>query len=130
MFLTALEQHSVYFERVEESRLCHEDLHGYNILFNWQGGKWRLATILDFDKVWAGHAETDLARLEIWRGMTSPDFWTAYQIYRKLDDDYVHRRLVYQLLWCLEYARPTREHLADTQDVCKGLGLPALEAFG
>jgi hypothetical protein len=31
----------------------------------------RLATIQDFEKAWAGHSETDLARLEFWRGMTS-----------------------------------------------------------
>lgn len=129
LFFVALEQRSALFEKVEESRLCHEDLHGYNILFNQQAGAWRLATILDFDKAWAGHVETDLARMEIWRGMTSPDFWTAYRVYYHPDEDYHHRRPVYQLLWCLEYARPTREHLADTQDVCRELGLPVLESL-
>jgi Ser/Thr protein kinase RdoA (MazF antagonist) len=51
-----------------------DDLHGHNILFQYDLGKWRLATILDFDKAWAGHAESDLARLEIWKGMASEAF--------------------------------------------------------
>lgn len=128
-FLAALERRSALFERVTQSRLCHEDLHGHNILFSRGSRGWQLAAILDFDKSWAGHVETDLARLEIWRGMTSPDFWAAYQELQTLEDGYTDRRPVYQLLWCLEYACPTQEHLADTQRVCQELGLPALGSF-
>jgi aminoglycoside phosphotransferase (APT) family kinase protein len=128
-FLVALEQRSDCFERVAESRLCHEDLHGYNILFAHLAGEWRLATILDFDKAWAGPPETDLARLELWKGMTSPDFWAAYRLYRSLEDGYVQRRPVYQLLWCLEYASQTQEHLIDTQRVCQELGIPVLHSL-
>lgn len=128
-FLTALERRSTWFDGVVKSRLCHEDLHGYNILFSRSGGEWRLATILDFDKAWAGHAETDLARLEIWRGMTSPDFWDAYRLLCPVDADYLQRRPIYQLLWCLEYARSTPEHLADTQRVCRELGISVIESF-
>jgi len=128
-FLTALEQRSTWFDGVVESRLCHEDLHGYNILFSRLGGEWRLATILDFDKAWAGHAETDLARLELWRGMTSPDFWEAYRLLSPMDVDYLQRRPIYQLLWCLEYARSSPEHLADTQRVCRELGISVIDSF-
>lgn len=125
-FLSALEQRSHWFEVVEDSRLCHEDLHGHNILFIRQSDQWRLATVLDFDKAWAGHAETDLARLEFWRGMTAPAFWEAYRTLQPLDDNYVHRRPVYQLLWCLEYASPTQQHLADTRRVFQELDLPVV----
>lgn len=36
---------------------------------------------------------------------------------------YAERRAMHQLLWCLEYAHPTRQHLADTARVCAALGL-------
>jgi aminoglycoside phosphotransferase (APT) family kinase protein len=128
-FIAALEQRAVLFDGLVESRMCHEDLHGYNILFHMEAGKWRLATILDFDKAWAGHLETDLARLELWTGMTSPDFWASYRHLRSLDVGYLQRRPIYQLLWCLEYARSTPEHLADTRRVCQELGIPVIDAF-
>jgi fructosamine-3-kinase len=128
-FLDALEQRAGWFDSIKYSGLCHEDLHGYNILFNRQGGKWHLAAILDFDKAWAGSPETDLARLEIWSGMTSSEFWTAYRGLRQLEDGYLQRRPVYQLLWCLEFARSTPEHLADTRQVCQELGIPVIESF-
>jgi Ser/Thr protein kinase RdoA (MazF antagonist) len=128
-FLAALEQRSVWFDGVVDSSLCHEDLHGNNILFSRSGGQWRLTTILDFDKAWAGHAETDLARLELWTGMTSPDFWEMYFRLRHLDADYIQRRPIYQLLWCLEYARSTPQHLADTRRVCSELGIPVIDSF-
>ncbi|MEW6093889.1 MAG: fructosamine kinase family protein, partial [Chloroflexota bacterium] len=103
--------------------------HKHNILFQRQQGQWRLATILDFDKAWAGHHETDLARLELWEGMTSKAFWRSYRAICPADPLYKQRRPIYQLLWCLEYARPTAKHLADTQRVCAELGLPGLERF-
>lgn len=129
VFFGVLEQHAGWFEGVVDSRLCHEDLHGYNILFSRQAGKWRLATILDFEKNWAGHVETDLARLALWRGMTSADFWAAYQSLQPIDRNFEQRRPVYQLLWCLEYACPTQQHLADTRGVCQELGIRAVESF-
>lgn len=128
-FLEVLQQRSKWFEDPQTAGLCHEDLHHANILFSKQAGEWRLATILDFDKAWAGPAESDLARLEIWRGMTSPDFWAAYRALRTLDDGYLQRRPLYQLLWCLEYANPTPEHLEDTRLVCQELGCPVIESF-
>jgi hypothetical protein len=129
IFLSALDQRKGLFSNVQRSSLCHEDLHGHNILFHQEDGEWRLATILDFDKAWAGHAETDLARLDLWRGMTSPAFWQAYETVHPPDELYKLRRPVYQLLWCLEYARPTQDHLADTRRVCAELGIPAIENF-
>ena len=128
-FLAALAKRARWFEQAQGASLCHEDLHGYNILFNQQAGQWHLSAILDFDKAWAGHAETDLARLEIWRGMTSPDFWAAYRALRPVEEGYLQRRPVYQLLWCLEYARTTRQHLADTRRVCQELGELVIESF-
>ena len=130
-FLDALERRSKWFEQHQEASLCHEDLHHSNILFEKQGGEWRLSAILDFDKAWAGPPESDLARLEIWRGMTSPDFWAAYLDVRAaaVDDGYLQRRPVYQLLWCLEYANPTPAHLADTRQVCQELGCPVIKSF-
>jgi aminoglycoside phosphotransferase (APT) family kinase protein len=128
-FLAALEQHSTCFEQMPGAGLCHEDLHHSNILFTKRAEQWRLAAILDFDKAWAGPTESDLARLEIWRGMTSPDFWDSYRALRTVDDGYLQRRPIYQLLWCLEFARSTPDHLADTRRVCQELGRPVIESF-
>jgi fructosamine-3-kinase len=129
MFISLLEKQEHLFRDVRQASLCHEDLHGYNLLFQKQQGQWRLATILDFDKAWAGHHEIDLARLEFWKGMTSEAFWQAYQAVCPNEPMYQQRRPIYQLLWCLEYARPTVEHLADTQHLCAELGLPRIERF-
>ncbi len=129
LFSAVLEKRQHLFSDVRQARLCHEDLHQHNILFQHRQGQWRLATILDFDKAWAGHHETDLARLELWRGMTSQEFWRSYEAICPREPLYQQRRPIYQLLWCLEYARSTPEHLADTQRVCEQLGLPRLERF-
>jgi fructosamine-3-kinase len=129
LFFDVLEQRAHLFETVHQPALCHEDLHHYNILFRYHQNHWRLAAILDFDKAWAGHAESDLARLEIWNGMTGDEFWHAYKTTHVLDHHYPQRRAVYQLFWCLEYASPTVAHLADTRRVCAALGLAPIENF-
>ncbi len=129
LFFSALERQRPLFLDVRGASLCHEDLHKHNILFRRDRGRWRLATILDFDKAWAGHHETDLARLELWRGMTRAEFWGPYEAICPIAPPYRERRALYQLLWCLEYARPTAEHLADTQRLCRELGLSHLEKF-
>lgn len=129
LFLETLEQRAKLFADVGDASLCHEDLHRYNILFQQHQGRWRLATILDFDKAWAGHHESDLARLEFWRGMTSKEFWSAYSAIHPLDPLYQQRRLVYQFLWCLEFAKPSAEHLADTRRLCEELGIEPVEHF-
>jgi fructosamine-3-kinase len=129
LFLSVLDQHERLFVDIHTPSLCHEDLHQHNILFQQRQGKWHLATILDFDKAWAGHHETDLARLEFWRGMTSREFWQAYEAICPIEPLFSQRRLIYQLLWCFEYARSTPEHIADTQRLCAALGLPRLEQY-
>lgn len=129
LFFSVLEQHQHLFLDIHHASLCHEDLHKYNLLFQYRLGQWRLATILDFDKAWAGHPETDLARLELWEGMMSDEFWRSYEGICPIAPLYTQRRPIYQLLWCLEYARPTPEHLADTQRLCKELGYPHFERF-
>jgi len=129
LFLDVLEQRRALFLDVGPARLCHEDLHRYNILFEHRDGKWRLSTILDFDKAWAGHHEIDLARLDLWRGMTNDAFWRSYRAVCPVAPQYPERRPVYQLLWCLEFASSTAQHLADTEGVCAELGIPRLEQF-
>jgi Ser/Thr protein kinase RdoA (MazF antagonist) len=129
LFFSALEKQQHLFLDIRHASLCHEDLHKYNILFQHRRGQWHLATILDFDKAWAGHHETDLARLELWEGMMSSGFWSSYEAICPIAPLYEQRRPIYQLLWCLEYARSTAEHLADTQRLCAELGLPCLERF-
>ncbi|MFZ6026189.1 MAG: phosphotransferase family protein [Chloroflexota bacterium] len=129
LFLTVLEQQTQLFVNVRQPELCHEDLHAYNILFQPRQDRWQLAAILDFDKSWAGHTESDLARLELWRGMTGNAFWQAYRSVRTVDQAYEQRRALYQLFWCLEYASPSPDHLADTRRVCETLGLPPVERF-
>jgi aminoglycoside phosphotransferase (APT) family kinase protein len=129
LFSSALERHRALFLDVRHASLCHEDLHKHNILFQYRQGRWHLATILDFDKAWAGHHETDLARLELWKGMISDEFCRSYEAICPVEPQYKQRRPIHQLLWCLEYARPTAEHLADTRRLCVELGLPCLERF-
>jgi len=79
--------------------------------------------VIDFDSAWAGCSESDLARLELWRGMMGEGFWETYQNYVPVSARYPERRPIYQLLWCLEYARPTAQHLADTKRICATLGI-------
>jgi len=129
LFTPVLDKNRPLFLNVNQSSLCHEDLHKYNILFQYQNGCWRLATILDFDKAWAGHHEIDLARLELWKGMVSADFWLAYKALQPVDKLYEQRRPIYQLLWCFEYAQNSNQHLKDTNALCAQLGAPLLERF-
>lgn len=130
LFLAFLETKRELFSNVHRACLCHEDLHGYNIIFQQVQSHWQLATILDFDKAWAGHQEIDLARMELWDGMTQADFWLDYKALRSVDELYLQRRPIYQLLWCLEYAVQSSGHLVDTQKLCKELGFPLVERFG
>ncbi len=123
LFLELLDRRRELFADVTTAVLCHDDLHHHNILFHQEQNGWRLATILDFDKAWAGPAESDLARLELWRGMTGHGFWPAYCALHEVAPSYARRRPIYQLLWCLEYAVASPEHHADTQRVCAELGI-------
>jgi fructosamine-3-kinase len=127
LFVSVLERHQELFVDLRHASLCHEDLHKYNILFQHQQRAWRLATILDFDKAWAGHHEIDLARFEFWEGTLSQEFWQSYEAIHPLEPLYRQRRPIYQLLWCFEYAQPTTKHLADTQRLCAELGIPRFD---
>ena len=86
LFLGLLETRAGDFSDIETASLCHEDLHRHNILFARVDGQWQLATILDFDKVWAGHFETDLARLDFWDDMGGEAFWEAYRAMQPIYD--------------------------------------------
>jgi len=129
-FFSALEPRQELFLDLGPASLCHEDLHGYNLLFDRTNHGWRLSGVLDFDKAWAGSRESDLARLEFWDGMTGNAFWQAYQRSYPMDLAYPQRRLLYQLFWCLEYAAPTLRHQADTDKVCRALGIPQINLLG
>ena len=122
-FAQVIKERAELFESVTQPVLCHDDLHHYNILFDHERGNWRLAGILDFDKAWAGHAETDLARLDFWDNMMGDGFREAYMALHDIEFGYDQRRLVYQLLWCLEYALPTPRHRADLARVCEALNI-------
>jgi Ser/Thr protein kinase RdoA (MazF antagonist) len=129
LFAGVLSERRELFASIMQPCLCHDDLHRHNILFTPEGGGWRLAAILDFDSGWAGHHESDLARLDLWRGMTSPRFRRIYRAAHAVDPGYEERRPVHQLLWCLEYAESTPEHLTDTERVCRELGIPPVTRF-
>ncbi len=122
-FLELLRERAHLFADVTTARLTHEDLHADNILFRYEGGRWQLSGIVDFDSAWAGDPESDLARLELWRGMMGEGFPEAYAAVRPVAPGYLARRALYQLLWCLEYGRSTAQHIADTRHVCAALGL-------
>ena len=61
--------------------------------------------------------------------MAGGGFWQAYETIHAVEPFLELRRPVYQLLWCLEYARSTEEHLANSQGVCKELGVPIIQHF-
>ena len=121
--LRLLTEQRPLFDGVGPPTLCHEDLHGHNVLVTQLGGRWRLAAILDFEKAWAGHREIDLARMEFWDGMTGPGFWAEYEQAHPTDDGYPARRPVYQFLWCLEFGAATARHLADTRRLARIVGV-------
>jgi aminoglycoside phosphotransferase (APT) family kinase protein len=102
--------------------LCHDDLHSANVLLAPDGDGWRIAALLDWDKAWSGPAESDVARMAFWDGMTGPGFWEVYRAAMPERDGEPRRALVHQLMWCLEYDSPTARHRADTTAVLAALG--------
>lgn len=127
LFFAALEQRAGLFDP-SAPVLDHEDLHQHNILFRQTGSSWSLAAILDFDKAWAGSAESDLARMDLWN-MTGDFFYDGYTSILPVPSGYAGRRALYQFFWCLEYAKPTADHLALTQGFCREFGLPVIRQF-
>lgn len=126
-FRALIERERRLFTHPSAATLCHDDLHGANILLSEDGTA--LAGILDFDKAWAGPAESDLARMELWTGMTGSDFWETYLARHSLDHGYPDRRPIYQLLWCFEYGSNEPDHLELTNSLCRRLGVPEVRAF-
>jgi fructosamine-3-kinase len=127
IFSTVVHERAALFDGVGEATLCHEDLNPSNILLRPdEEGAWRLAAILDFDSAWAGSPESDIARLELWRGMAGEGFRAAYEEVRPIAGGYEARRPIYQLLWCLEYASRSPLHAADTVRVCAELDIPPI----
>ena len=132
LFAAVLQAHASDFADLAEPRLTHEDLNPYNLLLvpgDEPDDDWRLAAVLDFGSAWAGCPESDIARLELWRDMMDDGFTEGYTASQPIAADYPKRRPVYQLLWCLEYARPTAQHHADTARVCATLNIPPV-TFG
>ena len=123
LFAGLLREHAAVFAGMHTGTLCHEDLNPHNLLVVEREGQAPVVALIDFDSAWAGCAESDLARLELWRGMVGDGFWEAYRAIAPLSPSYPARRPLYQLLWCLEYARPTPQHHADTARVCAELGI-------
>jgi Ser/Thr protein kinase RdoA (MazF antagonist) len=123
-----LERRRGDFTGTPDAGIVHEDLHGFNILFD-PVEPTQIAAILDFDKAWAGPIESDIARLELWRGMSGPTFMDTYRSRHTAHDGYERRRPIYQLLWCYEFAVNSLEHLRDTNDLHGALGLSTIEDF-
>ena len=92
------------------------------MIFGIDGGPVLLG-IIDWDKAWAGPAESDLARMAFWDHMTGPGFWSAYGTAASTDPA-ARRMLIYQLMWCLDYNEATPRHRADTARLCRALGVP------
>lgn len=124
LFLSLLQDRRSLFEEILSGVLCHEDLNPSNLLVANTPGQRPVISVIDFDSAWAGCAESDLARLEFWRGMMGEGFWEAYGAHAPISTRYAERRPIYQFLWCLEYARSTRQHLVDTARICATLGIP------
>ena len=118
-----LERYDSLLDEASEPVLCHDDLHHQNLVFRAAAGEYRLVGVLDWDKAWAGPADSDLARLAFWDDMTGPGFWSVYRAAVPAVDGEDERLLVHQLLWCLEYDVPTERHRADTAALVRRLGL-------
>lgn len=109
-----LDRHADLFVGPARPTLTHDDLHHSNLLFRSGAGGWRLVGVLDWDKAWAGPAESDVARMAFWDDMTDPAFWSVYRDGVPAADGWSRRAQVYQLLWCLEYDVDTGQHRRDT----------------
>jgi aminoglycoside phosphotransferase (APT) family kinase protein len=123
LFVALLRERATLFDGMQNGSLCHDDLNPNNILVVDLAEAGPAVAVIDFDSAWAGCPESDLARLELWRGMIGDGFWDAYLDEASVSPHYPERRPLFQLLWCLEYARPTPQHLADTARVCAELGV-------
>ena len=122
LFNEVLDRNIGLFTGSTAPTLCHDDLHHNNVIFQISGGGPDLAGIIDWDKAWAGPAESDIARMTFWEDMTGRAFWRAYRSETSFEDEVTQRTLIYQLLWCLEYNQETPRHLADTRTTLPSIG--------
>jgi aminoglycoside phosphotransferase (APT) family kinase protein len=127
-FRSVLDRRSADFCGSLRAGITHEDLHGFNILFA-EDHPTRVSAVLDFDKAWVGPVESDIARMTLWTFMMSSRSMEVYRVRIPEDDGYDVRRSIYQLLWCFEFAQQTPEHLRTTNELCRTLGIKAVEAF-
>ncbi|HSU36799.1 MAG TPA: aminoglycoside phosphotransferase family protein [Propionibacteriaceae bacterium] len=125
LFDHVLEQNVELFADAPAATLCHDDLHHANVIFRLDGRDPVLVGFIDWDKAWAGPAESDLARMALWDDMTGPGFWSAYGTAALSDSAAARRILIYQLMWCLDYDESTPRHRADTARLGRALGVDA-----
>lgn len=114
-------QEPLFVDPLTGATLSHDDLHHGNVLFARRGGDWRLAGVIDWDKAWAGPAESDVARMAFWDDMTGSAFWQAYDRAGAVTTGRTRRSLIYQLLWCLEYDDGSDRHATDTANLWQRL---------
>lgn len=120
-FLRVLDREAALFAADRDPVLTHDDLHHGNVLVRRSVDGWRVASVLDWDKAWAGPADSDLARVAFWDHMTGPAFWQVYRAAVPEPDGWRRRALVHQLLWCLEYPVDSPRHRDDTARVLGAL---------
>jgi aminoglycoside phosphotransferase (APT) family kinase protein len=124
LFLDLLDREAGLFTSLGPPTLCHDDLHHGNVLFAHRGDRWWLSGLLDWDKAWSAHSQSDIARMQFWDDMTGPGFWAVYRAAVPARDGDERRGEIYQLLWCLEYDVPTARHAQDTRALMHRLGVP------
>lgn len=122
-YVGLLHRESSLFSTDIKASLCHDDLHHQNLIFERGSSSGGIVAVLDWDKAWAGHHESDLARMALWDDMTHPALWSAYRDAYPLAEGEEERRPIYQLLWCLEYDVTTRRHQADTARLARQVGI-------
>ncbi len=129
VMLETLETHKDLFAGLSTPTLCHEDLNPNNLVFTIRDGQPELVGILDFESAWASTGESDLARLEFWWMMAGTAIRQGYSDVAAVAAEYLVRRPLLQLLWCLEYAEhhASVEHQALTNGVCAELGVPEIQ---
>jgi len=88
-------------KNINESRLCHNDFDGRNILVICQNGKYFINGVVDFEQSFPGNAEIDIARLYFRYFLKCKDFekyfLIGYERYMKIDKGFFER-LNYYLL--------------------------------
>jgi aminoglycoside phosphotransferase (APT) family kinase protein len=129
LMLDVLESRASLFEGLARPTLCHEDLNPNNLVFTTRDGQPVLSGILDFESAWSSTGESDLARLDLWRMTKGQALQQGYAEVAHTDSKYAARKPVLQLLWCLEYAEhdASSQHQADTDQVCKALGITPIQ---